>query len=80
VYTYQKEKYNLTFLFSPFRSYIDTKMDLHGFQERMFSIQEQRSQFKNNVLNSRTMFLDTSLCGATTFSRTKKISLNKKES
>jgi len=36
-------KLNLTFLFSPFRSYIeniDTKMYLHGFQERMFSIQE----------------------------------------
>jgi len=29
VYTYQK--LNLTFLFSPFRSYIDTKMYLHGF-------------------------------------------------
>jgi len=49
VYTYQKEKFNLTFLFSPFRFYIDTKMYLHGFQERMFSIQEQCSQFKNNV-------------------------------
>jgi len=28
----------------------------------MFSIQEQCSQFKNNVLNSRTMFLDSFLC------------------
>jgi len=33
VYTYQKmlNKLNLPFLFSPFRSYIDTKMFLHGF-------------------------------------------------
>jgi len=28
----------------------------------MFSIQEQCSQFKKNVLNSRKMFFDTSLC------------------
>jgi len=28
----------------------------------MFSIQEQCSQFKNNVLSSRTMFLDSFLC------------------
>jgi len=55
-------KLNLTFLFSPSRSYNGTKMNLHGFYERMFLIQEQCSQFKNNVLNSRTMFLDTSLC------------------
>jgi len=37
-------KLNLSFLFSPSRSNIensDTKMYLHGFQERMFSIQEQ---------------------------------------
>jgi len=37
-------KLNLTFLFSLFRSNIeniDTKMYLHDFQERMFSIQEQ---------------------------------------
>jgi len=39
-------KLNLTFLFSLFRSNIEnieTKMYLHGFQERMFSIQEQCS-------------------------------------
>jgi len=37
-------KLNLTFLFSQFRSYIeiiDTEMSLQGFQERMFSNQEQ---------------------------------------
>jgi len=37
-------KLNLTFLFSSFRSNIeniDTKMCSHGFQEQMFSIQEQ---------------------------------------
>jgi len=37
-------KLNLTFLFSSFRSKVentDTKMYLHGFQERMFSVQEQ---------------------------------------
>jgi len=40
------KKLNVTFLFLPFRSKIeniDTKMHLHGFQERMFSIQEQCS-------------------------------------
>jgi len=40
VYKYQKVV-KLNFLFSPFRSHIDTKMYLHGFKERMFSIQEQ---------------------------------------
>jgi len=37
-------KLKLTFLFSSFRSKVDstdTKMYLHGFQERMLSVQEQ---------------------------------------
>jgi len=39
-------KLNLPFLVSPFHSNIeniDTKIYLHGFKERMFSIQEQCS-------------------------------------
>jgi len=47
VYTYQKvvKKLNLTFLISPFCfdiENIETKMCFRGFQEQMFSIQEQR--------------------------------------
>jgi len=67
VYAYQnvviQYKLKLTFLFSLFRSKVDstdTKMYLHGFQERMFSIQEQGTLIFfsgwNNVASPHTKF------------------------
>jgi len=53
-------KLNLTFLFSPFRSNIEnigTKMYLNGFQERMFSIQEQCTWIILSVYTSLEFFL-----------------------